>query len=190
MISIPNNAIINIFNPDVSPFFKLIGEMPNRDSIALSLFYLVENQKENSKFKPYLNYLPKSMSEHPLFYTAEKKDFLKGSYMIERINLWENQIEDEYTQLQKKFSLYEYKIDNFTLENYKFSRTIVWSRNFSLTYNTDENNNDISHFSLIPLADMFNFDPNKLNTYWYFDVDKKNFVLKAMNSIQKGEEVI
>lgn len=173
----------------MSPYFKEIGDICNKDTIALSLFYLAENEKEKINgqenfFDPYFNYLPKSMSEQPIFYSDEKKQLLMGSYLLDKIKLWEKQLEQEYNYLLNKGISATLNIKNFNFESYKFSRTIVWSRNYSLTYNGQ------SHSSLVPIADLCNFNPNKLNTNWSFNENENNFILRSSQPIKKDEEVI
>lgn len=160
-----------------------MGDIANKESIALSLFYIAEKEKSKSDFKPYLDYLPNSMNEQPIFYSEDKKKSLKGSYLKDKIILWENQLETEYNYIIKKEIHKNLKINNFNFAGFKYSRTIVWSRNFDLTYNNK------THSSLIPFADMCNFNPNKLNTHWTYDDEESKFILRASQPIKKHEEV-
>jgi hypothetical protein len=42
---------------------------------------------------------------------------------------------------------------------------------------------------MIPMADLFNFNPAKMNTLWTFDHEKKFFNITAAMDINKGDEV-
>jgi hypothetical protein len=62
-------------------------------------------------------------------------------------------------------------------------RHLTWSRNFNIVVN------DISYGSMVPLADMFNFHPEKINVEWYLDTETRCFTIKANRDITKGEEI-
>jgi hypothetical protein len=206
--------------------------------ISLTIFFLVESEKNKSEYKLFLNYLPKSLQEYPLFFTEEKLEFLKGSYLyINFILYWKKQLQLEYESLLKLNIIDLFKIKEFTLEKYKFFRLLVWSRNFYTKLKSNNNyvnkesekeeenfkenfidlyenenefnyidinidinkekdnkkNDDLNFYkeisSLIPVADMFNTDPNKINTDWFFDEISGKFMLKAIKEIRKDEEV-
>jgi hypothetical protein len=42
---------------------------------------------------------------------------------------------------------------------------------------------------MMPIGDLFNYFPTKINTDWSFNEDTKNFEIKASKDIEKGEEV-
>ncbi len=43
--------------------------------------------------------------------------------------------------------------------------------------------------SMMPIADLFNFSPTKVNTVWSFNTETQNFEIIALKDIKKGEEV-
>jgi hypothetical protein len=198
--------------------------------ISLTIFFLIESEKNKSEYDLFLNYLPKSLQEYPLFFSEEKIKYLKGSFLYDNfIMYWKKQLQSEYESLLKLNIVDLFKIKDFTLEKYKFFRLLVWSRNFytklksnnsssihelekekendkskknSFDMNEDIDINDYKEYhkkkylkdyveisSLIPVADMFNTDPNKINTDWYFDEITGKFILKAIKEIQKDQEV-
>jgi hypothetical protein len=241
--------------------------------ISLTIFFLVEFEKEKSEYNLFLNYLPKSLQDQPLFFNLEKLEFLKGSFLYDNyLIIWKKQLQSEYDSLIKINIVDLFKIKEFTFEKYIFFRALVWSRNFNtklklngynlkiyekidkiekennedFKFNADtdidiykkyidndndnyinnlnnnnieidfckyfelerglalglnnnkekekekkkEINDEIEISSLIPVADMFNTDPNKINTDWSFDEINGKFILKANREIQEDEEVI
>lgn len=158
-------------------------EKINNEMMALSIFFLHEFQKENSKYKLFLEYLPKSMSEHPLFYNREKRQFLKGSFLLDKLLIWESQLKDEFATLNEIKIAENFRIKNFNLDAYKFFRALIWSRNFNAYYN------NIGYSSLIPVADLCNTDPFRINTNWCYEEKSEKFIIKATRKINKNEEV-
>lgn len=151
--------------------------------IPLTLFLIKEFEKKESKYKLFMDYLPKDLAEHPLFYTEEKRKFLKGSFLLEKMLIWEEQIQDEFEKLNKINIAANFGIKEFSLEKYKFYRSLVWSRNFNAYYN------NIGYSSLVPVADMCNTDPFKINTDWFYDEKEEKFIIKSIKKINKDEEV-
>jgi len=49
----------------------------------------------------------------------------------------------------------------------------------------DLNYDNKTHSSLISFADMYNFNPYKLNTDWFYDEEKAQFIVRAINKIKK-----
>jgi len=151
--------------------------------IPLTLFLIKEFEKKESKYKLFMDYLPKDLAEHPLFYTEEKRKFLKGSFLLEKMLIWEEQIQDEFEKLNKINIAANFGIKEFSLEKYKFYGSLVWSRNFNAYYN------NIGYSSLVPVADMCNTDPFKINTDWFYDEKEEKFIIKSIKKINKDEEV-
>ncbi len=151
--------------------------------IPLSLFLLREFEKSESKFKLFMDYLPKNLNEHPLFYTEEKRKLLTGTFLLDKIIIWEKEIEEEFNSLNKINTGEKFEMKHLNLEKYKFYRSLVWSRNFNTYYN------NIGYSSLIPVADLCNTDPLKINTDWFYDEKAENFIIKSIHKINKNEEV-
>jgi hypothetical protein len=42
---------------------------------------------------------------------------------------------------------------------------------------------------MMPIADLFNFSPTKVNTEWTYNNENNNFEIIASKDIKKGEEV-
>lgn len=174
---------MNIFHPDVAPIYKYIKDNLNNEIVPLSLFLLKEFEKLESKFKLFMDYLPKNLSEQPLFYDEDKRKLIKGSLLLDKIIIWEKQIEEEFDSLNKIKTAEKFYIKEFTLQKYKFFSSLVWSRNFNAYYN------NIGYSSMVPVADLCNTDPLKINTDWFYDEKAEKFVIKSIKNIRKDEEV-
>jgi len=174
---------LNIFHPEVAPFYQHIKETIDNEMIPLSLFLLNEFEKSESKFKLFMDYLPKNLREHPLFYEEDIRKLLKGSFLIDKIIIWEKQIQDEFESLNKINIGEKFATEDFSVKKYKFFRSLVWSRNFNAYYN------NIGYASMVPVADLCNTDPFKINTDWFYDEKAEKFFIKSIKSIKKDEEV-
>ena len=149
----------------------------------MTLFILKEYLKENSKYKLFLEFLPEDLSSSPLFFSKENLELIKGSFVSEKIKIWEIQLLDEYNKLKEKNINNLFSIKEFSLEEYKKFRYLVWSRNFNMPRDGK------MYSTMVPVTELCNFHPRKINTDWdYFD-DKKSFIVKAERKILKGEEV-
>jgi hypothetical protein len=62
-------------------------------------------------------------------------------------------------------------------------RHLTWSRNFNIIID------DVSYGTMVPLADMFNFHPDKINVEWFLDNETKCFTIRANRDIMKDEEI-
>ncbi len=127
--------------------------------ISLSIFFLAEFEKEKSEYNLFLDYLPKCLKEHPLFYNEEKIKYLKGSYLLYKLKIWKEQLKSEYESLMNIDIVNEFKLKEFTLEKYIFFRALVWSRNFD----TKINLNNLNKLDLDIKKDI--------DTYKYSDID-------------------
>ena len=52
----------------------------------LAIYLMQEGKKKDSPYKEYLNMLPKSFSQFPIFFTEDEKVFLKGSPFLDQVN--------------------------------------------------------------------------------------------------------
>lgn len=77
-----------------TPIGKLMYEKGLRQRLIspkhsfLSSYLLQEKRKPISeqRFKEYLDILPKSLNDFPIFFTEEERVWLKGSYLLHQIH--------------------------------------------------------------------------------------------------------
>jgi hypothetical protein len=70
-----------------------------------------------------------------------------------------------------------------TFDEFCEYRHLTWSRNFNIVID------DFGYGTMIPIADLFNFHPDKINVEWFLNMETKCFNIKAIRDISKGEEI-
>ena len=84
------------------------------------------NQIDFSPFAEYINTLPKSLSETPIFYSEDERVWLEGSPFFDKLNGKAEDIKRDYDLLCREIWLYR----GFTLRDFSRARMIVSSRLF------------------------------------------------------------
>lgn len=140
---------------------------------------LIDRKDPNSFFKPYYDILPETLSNMPIFWSPEELGYLKGSYLLEQIDERNAAIETDYESICNvvpHFRSYS------TLQEFKWARMCVCSRNFGLVVN------GLQTAALVPYADMLNhYRPRE--TKWQFDDDLQSFTVIALQHIGAGAQV-
>ena len=89
---------------DVSPIGQLMKAREFRHRLLspkhsfLSCLLMEQRRLPDSKFKTYIDILPKSYTNFPIFYTPEEKQLLKGSPFYD-------QISDKIKDIKKDYDL-------------------------------------------------------------------------------------
>lgn len=147
--------------------------------IFLMIFMLIDRKNPTSFFKPYYDILPPTLSNMPIFWTAEELKYLEGSYMLEQIAERNHAIAEDYKAICK---LYPEFIHISTLDEFKWARMCVCSRNFGLCVN------GLQTAALVPYADMLNhYRPRE--TKWQFDDSIQGFTVVSLQGIGFGAQV-
>lgn len=151
---------------------------PNHNQIIV--FMLEDMLNEKSFFKPYYDILPKDVTNFPVFWTEKEKAFLKGSTLPNEIKQRREKIRNDYKiigDLVPKFT------ENFTFDKFLWCRTIVGSRNFTITIDGSKRT------SMVPHADMLNhFRPRE--TSWTFENDIRCFTITSLKPLSRGQQVM
>jgi len=179
--------LINIKNRDVANFcFSLnLTEFNAKNIIVnqtecLIIFILYHLRIPSPLYKLYLETIPKSFEEYPLFWPKEDLENINNTIFINTI------INDlKYLKsIKKMIDKSEIGNLNFTLHELKHAYSAVRSRFFSLFIKKEE------IYSLAPFTDLFNYDPN-FNIVWKRFLTDENdyFVLKANKPIKKDAQI-
>ena len=144
----------------------------------LGTYLLQEKKKEISKFAEYLDILPKSLRDFPIFFTKEEKEMLIGSPFLNQINEKIEDIKVDYDLICKEVPDYA----QFTLEEYSEVRMMVSSRIFGITVN------GVKTDGFVPYADMLNHKRPRQTT-WYYSDERGAFIIEACDDIPRGEQV-
>ena len=147
--------------------------------IFLMLYMLTDRTNPNSFFKPYYDILPQTLSNMPIFWSPKELAELEGSYLLQQIQEREAAIEADYAAICRIAPALE-KIA--TLDEFKWARMCVCSRNFGLEINR------VRTAALVPYADMLNhFRPRE--TKWTFDNNRQAFTITTIQPIEFGAQV-
>eukprot|EP00826_Nyctotherus_ovalis_P039605 TRINITY_DN381_c0_g1_i1.p1 TRINITY_DN381_c0_g1~~TRINITY_DN381_c0_g1_i1.p1 ORF type:complete len:477 (+),score=178.23 TRINITY_DN381_c0_g1_i1:513-1943(+) len=144
----------------------------------LSSYLLQELRKTDSKWQPYLDMLPKSTSNFPIFFTEEEKGWLAGSPFLK-------QVEDKIEDVAKDYKTIVDAVPEFaqySLKEFSHARMLISSRIFGIM--VDGKKTD----SLVPLADMLNHRCPQ-QTSWEYKEDVKGFVIDVKEAIPRGDEI-
>ena len=145
----------------------------------LSILLLQEKINPISKWKHYLEILPKLYINFPVFYKAEEMKELEGSPFLDQIKQKTMDIRSDYDSIIKAIP----EFNKFTFEEFMEMRMVVSSRIFSIKVAGRKTD------CLAPLADMLNHKRPR-QTQWYFSDDIKSFVIKATQDIESDEQVV
>eukprot|EP00981_Chlorochromonas_danica_P008804 scaffold2312_cov165-Ochromonas_danica.AAC.44 len=147
--------------------------------IFLMVFMLIDRKDPNSFFKPYYDILPATLSNMPIFWTDEELAYLEGSYMLEQIAERRAAIEADYHAICDAVPAFRRYAN---LEEFKWARMAVCSRNFGLIIN------GLQTAALVPYADMLNhYRPRE--TKWQFDDMLQSFTVISLQAIYSGAQV-
>ena len=134
------------------------------------MIYLLWDRKINGKksfFKPYYDILPNTLRNMPIFWSEDELSYLEGSYLLAQIADRNEAIEDDY---QAICNIAPQLAQIATLNEFKWARMCVCSRNFGLQIDGTRTS------ALVPHADMLNhYRPRE--TKWTFDDDRQAFTI-------------
>jgi histone-lysine N-methyltransferase SETD3 len=87
-----------------------------------------ERRKEHTEWFPYIDILPKSYTNFPIFFTEEEKAWLEGSPFLDQIAEKIDDIKSDYDLICKEVPEYA----QFPLKEYSEIRMMVSSRIFGI----------------------------------------------------------
>ena len=143
------------------------------------IFMLVDRKQPNSFFKPYYDILPPTLNNMPVFWQPHELKYLEGSYLLEQIDERNVAIEADYLAICRVAP----EMKNIaTLQEFKWARMCVCSRNFGLAVN------GVQTAAMVPYADMLNhYRPRE--TKCQFDDELQSFTVVALQHISAGAQV-
>jgi hypothetical protein len=138
----------------------------------LALMLLTERDKGKDSFwYPYLQLLPRTFDNVPLFFSQAQKETLGQSFARDMIDHTIKQLEMDF-----------YYIQGWTLADYMWARVMVITRIFGISVDGEMTE------AFVPLADMCNHTPRP-NTSWGFDSTEDAFVMSCSRHISNQVEV-
>jgi histone-lysine N-methyltransferase SETD3 len=171
-MSIPRRCLITVEMGQETP----IGQAILRSDLDLDapkhiflMIYLLWDRKVNgpsSFFHPYYEILPRTLSNMPIFWSPDELEYLRGSYLLQQIEDRNEAISEDYYAICQIAPLAKI----CTLQEFKWARMCVCSRNFGLQIDGHRTS------ALVPHADMLNhYRPRE--TKWTFDEDRQAFTI-------------
>jgi len=154
------------------------NELDGLENCYVAIFLLLEEQKPESFWGPYINMLTRNTSQFPVFYSGSELRLLEGSQCFYKITRWQAEILLEYERITRVIP----EIAKHGSGRFGHYRMIVVSRHFRITID------DVKTNALVPLADMFNFNV-KPQISWNYKNESGKFVTKANQFIHCGTEL-
>ncbi|WP_043434171.1 SET domain-containing histone-lysine N-methyltransferase [Cystobacter fuscus] len=180
VLQVPRTHMLTLELARESDIGRAIAEGldPDNEDLYLASFLLQEKHREGSFWKPYIDSLPESYSQMPLFYGSEEHALLKGCFALTLLTHQAQSLREDYLSLCQNVPGYE----RFTPGEFVWARLSVSSRLFSLK------KGGFLGQTLVPMADMLNHrrPPDVL---WETTEDGESFVMKANNAVAAGDEV-
>ena len=184
-MAIPRRCLITVEMGQATP----IGQAILQSDLDLDapkhiflMIYILWDRKVNGEasfFHPYYEILPQTLSNMPIFWTPEELAYLEGSYLLHQIADRNQAIADDYHSICAVAPALQ---QIATLEEFKWARMCVCSRNFGLCIDGHRTS------ALVPHADMLNhFRPRE--TKWTFDEERQAFTITTLQHIPAGAQV-
>lgn len=184
-VSIPLKCLITVEMGQATEIGQIILrsdlDLDAPKHIFLMIFLLWDRKVNNQKsfFAPYYNVLPETLRNIPIFWSPEELAWLQGSYLLNQISDRNEAIEQDYLAICK---VAPQLASIATLEEFKWARMCVCSRNFGLQVNGHRTS------ALVPHADMLNhYRPRE--TKWTYDDDLQAFTITTLKPIMLGSQV-
>lgn len=184
-VSIPKSCLITVEMGQQTPIGKSIlhsdVELDAPKHIFLMIYLLWDRNVNGSKsfFAPYYNILPQSLRNMPIFWNATELQYLRGSHLLTQINDRSDAIREDYERI---CSICPDFPSIASLDEFRWARMIVCSRNFGLLINGHRTS------ALVPHADMLNHHRPR-ETKWTFCEERQCFTITTLQSIGAGCQV-
>ena len=147
--------------------------------VFLMLFVLLDRRDTRSFFVPYYDMLPSTLSNMPIFWDAQELQWLQGSHILAQIEERKRAIKNDYDAICKIWPSF---IETCTLEDFKWARMCVCSRNFGVVID------GVRTSAMVPYADMLNhFRPRE--TKWTYDNSRGAFTITSLQNISVGAQI-
>ena len=183
IISIPLKCLITVeMGKETSIGRAIINaniELDAPKHIFIMIFMLIDRLDPTSFFKPYYDILPATLRNMPVFWSEDELNCLKGSFLLTQIDERNLAMENDYDSICRVAP--EFK-DIATLNDFKWARMCVCSRNFGLVVN------GLRTAAMVPYADMLNhYRPRE--TKWQFEDSSQAFTIVSLRDIGSGGQV-
>ena len=166
--------------------YKTKNDEINKEEIFLSyIFYLIKNEKEKYKdtefyktFKELILSIEKFISDSPLLYTNEQKQYFSGTY-LGQFSQEIRKIINKEVEIFKNVSFYNKDIN---IDDYIHKRLFIFNRGYDTT------KKELGEIIIAPLYTLFPFDSIRANSI--LDVKYKHGAkIITTYEIKKGSQI-
>lgn len=184
-VSIPKNCLITVEMGQATDIGQTILkseldlDAPKHIFLMIFLLYDRKVNGDQSFFKPYYDILPKTLHNIPIFWSDDELMYLEGSYLLEQIADRIDAITEDYHSICNVAPEFA---SIATLEEFKWARMCVCSRNFGLQIDGHRTS------ALVPHADMLNHHRPR-ETKWTYDDELQAFTITTLQRIPRGAQV-
>lgn len=168
----------------VSPIGSLMAARNFRQRLIspkhsfLATLVMEEKRKNDSKFLKFIDILPKSFTNFPIFYTKEERAWLDGSP-------FQNQITDKIKDISQDYQMICKEVPEYTqfpLKEYSEYRMMVASRIFGISIKGHKTD------AFVAYADMLNHRRPRQTSWQYCD-KREGFIIEALEDIKRGDQI-
>ena len=184
ILRIPYEALITLELAQESEIGKCITstvkkQLKSPNHCVFTTYLLSEMEKgESSKWKFYLDMLPESYDNFPVFYKEKEEQLLKGTSFLQIVNSKKKEIYQDYVTLCGVINNFQ----RFSYDNFCKVRMIVSSRIFGVKIK------NLKTEVFAPYADMLNHRRVR-QTHWNYEDSYNAFVISAIENIEPGYEL-
>ena len=184
ILRIPYEALITLELAQESEIGKSITstvkkQLKSPNHCVFTTYLLSEMEKgESSKWKFYLDMLPESYDNFPVFYKEKEEQLLKGTSFLQIVNSKKKEIYQDYVTLCGVINNFQ----RFSYDNFCKVRMIVSSRIFGVKIK------NLKTEVFAPYADMLNHRRVR-QTHWNYEDSYNAFVISAIENIEPGYEL-
>ena len=184
ILRIPYEALITLELAQESEIGKSITstvkkQLKSPNHCVFTTYLLSEMEKgESSKWKFYLDMLPESYDNFPVFYKEKEEQLLKGTSFLQIVNSKKKEIYQDYVTLCGVINNFQ----RFSYDNFCKVRMIVSSRIFGVKIK------NLKTEVFTPYADMLNHRRVR-QTHWNYEDSYNAFVISAIENIEPGYEL-
>eukprot|EP01129_Flabellula_baltica_P006640 TRINITY_DN2500_c0_g1_i1.p1 TRINITY_DN2500_c0_g1~~TRINITY_DN2500_c0_g1_i1.p1 ORF type:complete len:517 (-),score=131.08 TRINITY_DN2500_c0_g1_i1:26-1516(-) len=159
------------------------------DSLPLALHLITERYKLRSKWRQYIDTLPKAI-RLPLFWNSEKIQLLKGSPTFIDVIKQKSAVARQYSHVWKTLNNFEdlvLKRDAFTYDIFRWAYGTIYCRKNRIPL-IGKSGKPVDALSLIPVYDLFNHEDGDDITAEY-SLETESIECRAKRSFKEGEQV-
>lgn len=185
-MSIPRRCLITVEMGQATDIGRIIMasdldlDAPKHIYLMIYLLWDRKVNHSNSFFYPYYEVLPQTLSNMPIFWTAEELEELRGSFLLYQIADRKQAIASDYAAICRVAPQFQ---EICSLMEFQWARMCVCSRNFGLQMDGHRTS------AMVPHADMLNhYRPRE--TKWTFDCARQAFTITSLQGIPEGAEVL